>query len=321
MDFPDLLRLIPQHVPDEATAIGFVARNDMGQVLLVEPEGHYQGVSATFPKVQIRDAEPADQALTRCLRDKVGAQPESIFPVPGLWATGHSRTKFFTGLLFPGGDGSRPTSPRVQAVHWSASDQTKSHLLESKNSDSRKRDLGVLEALDDLCVSPYRRQLLALLELHRMGFERLRALAYMAPSGCYWRCEYRPVSCFDRRNGALPSYEALEPSERQPTAQEQARYSSADGQIPFGWRDAVFDPPRLLAEKLLERRRDLVFSGMGADPAYVEWFEQTLEATKPFGVFSAFDDYSQPDNHVQLLRTPSEGRFKTAPPGEGPPRR
>lgn len=204
MDLPNLPRLIPEHVPDEVTAIGFVPRNDAGQLLLLEPKGHYQVVSATFPKVQIGDSESADKALARCLRKKVGTEPESIFPVPGLWSTGQSRTKFFTGLLLPDQGGLNPPSPWVQASHWCDPDRAKDRLLESKNSDSKKRDLGVLEALNGLCISPHRRQLLALRELHRMGFERLRALGYMTPSGIHWRCEYWPVSCFAVQNGAQP---------------------------------------------------------------------------------------------------------------------
>lgn len=47
VDFSDLLRSIVQQVPEEATAIGFVPREDAGQVLAVKPKGQYQGVSAT----------------------------------------------------------------------------------------------------------------------------------------------------------------------------------------------------------------------------------------------------------------------------------
>ena len=320
MDFSGRLRLIPQHIPEETTAVGFIARDDAGEVLIVEPQDRYQGVSTTFPKVGIQADESAGDALARCLREKVGEEPESIFPVPGLWATGQSQTKFFAGLLSTEWMSHSPPSPCVRFAKWKSTERAKELLLESKNADSQKRDLGVLEALDGLCISTYRRQLLVVRELHRMGFERLRPLAYMAPSGMYWRCEIWPASCFQAQDGVWPAYEALWALEQHLSLDQQARYSSSTGQVPFDWQDAVFDSPRVLAEKLLERRRELVFSGWGADPEYAEWYRRILEATEPFGVFSAFHDYSQPGDPIQLMRTPRGRTFEDPPPGEAPER-
>jgi len=39
-----------------------------------------------------------------------------------------------------------------------------------------------------------RRLLLMLRELHRLGYERLRAVTGMSPSGCYWRVAITPAA-------------------------------------------------------------------------------------------------------------------------------
>ncbi len=77
MNLAELTPHLLREIPEKTSAIGFVARDDAGQVLLVEPKSHYQGVSATFPKVQVREGESANQALARCLRQKVGARASS----------------------------------------------------------------------------------------------------------------------------------------------------------------------------------------------------------------------------------------------------
>ncbi|GGG46532.1 hypothetical protein GCM10010964_37370 [Caldovatus sediminis] len=33
-------------------------------------------------------------------------------------------------------------------------------------------------------------------DLHKRGYQRVRVMPYMAPSGCHWRCEIVPAATF-----------------------------------------------------------------------------------------------------------------------------
>ena len=66
-------------------------------------------------------------------------------------------------------------------------------LKTSSNAASRERDLAVLRHALGMDLCPYRRVLLMLGELHRMGFQRLRAPAYMYGGGLSWRCPVIPA--------------------------------------------------------------------------------------------------------------------------------
>jgi hypothetical protein len=70
----------------------------------------------------------------------------------------------------------------------------------------------------------------------------------------------------------------------------QHGYSSADGQFPFGWKDVAFDTPLELAKKFIRERREIACLGWGPDAAYVQWFQEALNATKPNGLYSAFGE-------------------------------
>jgi hypothetical protein len=40
-------------------------------------------------------------------------------------------------------------------------------------------------------------------ELHRRGYQLLRVMPFMSPSGAYWRCWIGPVKLFYRNHGAI----------------------------------------------------------------------------------------------------------------------
>ena len=40
-------------------------------------------------------------------------------------------------------------------------------------------------------------------ELHRRGYQLLRVMPFMSPSGVYWRCWIGPVKFFYRNHGAI----------------------------------------------------------------------------------------------------------------------
>jgi len=63
-------------------------------------------------------------------------------------------------------------------------------------------------------------------ELHRRGYQRLRVMPFMSPSGTSWRCWIGPDMLFYRNHGAILC-EAADNDEMQSTSMI-ARYTSGD---------------------------------------------------------------------------------------------
>lgn len=288
-------------MPAEATAIGFVASNLAGEYLLVEPTNHFDNVSLTVPKVQRQPGESPVQALERCLREKVGSQPSTIYPVPRIWQTGHSCTQYFAGLV----SGTiHPTSAFVQAAHWYSRDSALQRLQFSPNPRTRQRDMELLQEVSQICLTPEHRLLLAVKELHNRGFEQLRIAPALAPSGMHWRCAVVPKSCMSKRHGAIPDSGKLK--RLQALAGEQCQelqHSSGNQQAIFGWQDRTLASLQELAQACLERSRELVFAGYGSDPKYVQWYERMLGMVAPHGVIYAMADWVLPEDHLPVARS------------------
>ena len=116
-----------------------------------------------------------------------------------------------------------------------------------------------------------RQVFLMVAELHKLGYEGLRVTPFHSPSGCYWRCCIVPASMTHRDHGARLAddvdYESL------------PKYSSADEDNYFGWRNMKPKTPLILArrfivvfQKFAETRpsprsglRPLVFDHAGTD--------------------------------------------------------
>ena len=130
------------------------------------------------------------------------------------------------------------------------------------------------------------RILLRVHELHKLGYQRLRIVPGMAPSGMYWRCSVTHVGNILARHGAM-----WKEHDR-----ETAHYSTGDGNVYFGWEDARRDTARQLAVKFIERFRDIANKGLGADWPYAGWYVQMLGFADR-GVFplSYSDSYGEPN--------------------------
>jgi hypothetical protein len=304
----ELAGAIDAAAPPDVTHVGIVLRNTLDAYLITEPTGHPFGVSATFNKVEARPGEPPHATLERCVREQIGFEPTSLYPIPVVWATGQSRSYYFTGLvdsieLPPSGAHRRAMLDEAGA---------KQALSASANLESRHRDVGLLMAAARICVSPFRRILLMVRELHLLGFERLRAAPYLYPIA--WRCPVVPASWTWRNNGAmfddlfhfLPETLRLDGTGR-PT------YSSAERQRPFGWRDAPFATPRELAQRFIAAFPHVAYAGWGPDEAYARWFVEMLERTAPNGVVYTHGEY-EPDLPGQLYASHCQVTRVTGPP-------
>ena len=149
-----------------------------------------------------------------------------------------------------------------------------------------------------------RRLFLMLAELHKLGYEGLRATPYLSASGCNWRCCIVPASLPHRVHGARLAddvvYESL------------PRYSSADGDWYFGWA-MKRKTPLALAMRFIAEFPQFAEQGKHPDPAYVRWFADMLELTAPVGVVTAFGDWEPPVDRM-LTDFCNEGVVVPLPP-------
>jgi len=156
---------------------------------------------------------------------------------------------------------------------------------------------------------PECRKVLAMVgELHARGYELLRIMPGMSPSGVYWRTAITAAKHITRENGArMDDLEA-----------PAAYYSIAAEDQFFGWDDADDAGAVRLADLFVARCAEVAEEARGSDPAYVEWYRDMLARTDPDHLPVAYTDSSIPDDG---LRTFSEdGRDITVPlppPGLG----
>ena len=284
--------------------------NVFGQFLVTEPKGHPYGVSATFNKVKVTPNERPSAAVERCLREQVGDRVIGVFPIPVVWSTSGSNGFYFGGMMDNVG---HPGPHQNNRAAWCDVEEAERRIGDSKNQESRRRDLGLLSAAADMCLSPFRRILLMVRELHRLGFERLRAPAYEYPLA--WRCPIVPAYWTLRSHGGTYSDSFLYAAVRWfgPTACRQ-EYSSAEGQFPFQWKDVAFHTPHELALHFIRERREIACAGWGPDAEYARWFEEVLEATKPNGLYYASAEYQPATSYLYTNMTSVE-RVPLPPPG------
>jgi hypothetical protein len=161
-------------------------------------------------------------------------------------------------------------------------------------------------------------------ELHQRGFERLRAVTGLSPSGCHWRLQVTPAI-----GVAVPgeNVDFMARQNRGVAVGDWVVYASANcafyttgmsakhAQECFGWTDAAKDSPRQLADKFIWRFPEVVAEGKGSDPEYVRWYAGMIEATAPEGLIYMYADWEMPSEHIPVLNV--EGVCIPAPPQPG----
>jgi hypothetical protein len=190
-----VLARVDEVVPQGVTHVGFVLSDVDGAVSLHEPTSPSHGVTVTLPRVKVEPGEPFSRAVNRCREEVIGCETESLFPIRQVWVTPNSATFFFAGWTTQ----RRPVG--APALRWQTPDEAEELLTQIPYAPTRQRNLGALTAVRGMCLSPYRRVLEMVRELHRMGYERLRAPAYEGPMG--WRCPVVPASWTLREHGGL----------------------------------------------------------------------------------------------------------------------
>lgn len=291
---------IDSTVPSGISHIGFVAHDVYGRYLISAPHGAPDGVTATFAKVRVDPDESPAQNLHRCIEEQIGRPVNSVYPIRNVLVNPNNTGFYFTGWIHSSFD---DVASSKAALQWCEPDQARGLLERSSNPTTRRRDLGLMAAAEQICPSPYRNVLLMVRELHRMGFERLRAFCYVAAVGA-WRCQIIPAawSLNDRVGRPIPDIHS-DPFDKYRTSWRW--YSAASEQQVFRHESDVFLTPKELAERFVHQNPVVAMAGYGPDELYVDWFEQALAELAPHGIYYAFAEYQseRPLLYTHFART------------------
>jgi hypothetical protein len=153
-------------------------------------------------------------------------------------------------------------------------------------------------------------------ELHLCGYQRLRAVPEMEPSGKYWRCAIAPVSLVSKDHGARLVV-GIRNDPRIVT------YSSRDQNRYFGWADVYpYARAKELAMYFVDRFPEVAKAGEGSDWPYAGWYMEMLRLTNPDQFpYTAAGVANVPDTHLPTASPSSDRgratvRIPLPPPGE-----
>ncbi len=112
------------------------------------------------------------------------------------------------------------------------------------------------------------------LELHKLGYQGLRIVTGISGSGFYWRCAVTYASNIDENynytgKGNYKFNKFL-------NNKLVARYSSAQDNRYFGWKDASEDNARQLAVKFKKRFPEILTRSKFKDHKYTGWLAETI---------------------------------------------
>lgn len=129
-------------------------------------------------------------------------------------------------------------------------------------------------------------------ELHKAGYQRLRIAPFIHDIGT-WRCPVTFARNVSSEDG-MPIDWALAP-----------QYSSAAGEEYFDWKDAAGLSARQLAQRFLDRFRQIAEMGVGQDWAYAGWFCSVLGLAESSGVLPLLRGHASNDRCVLVPLPPT----------------
>ncbi len=168
----------------------------------------------------------------------------------------------------------------ARALRWSPPVASRSQISQAPSGDPTVRR----------CV----RVLSMVHELHKAGYQRLRVLPFLSPSGGYWRAW---ITSSD--NVAADGYTLID-WDYEGRGQTIAKYTSGQETEYFGWKDATGLDARQLAQLFLDRFPDICARSVGLDWAYAGWLTDVLGHAERTGtggdlVYLIHDGDTDPD--------------------------
>jgi len=139
-------------------------------------------------------------------------------------------------------------------------------------------------------------------ELHKLGYQRLRIVPGMAPSGVYWRVGITTIHNVLSNNGAMCNDFGI-----------MARYTTGMDNRYFDWEDAKTDTATQLAAKFVDRFPDIARDGKGRDWEYAGWYVEMLGFAELDAFPVAYDDWI--DEKPSYLTRKGDRTLPYPPPG------
>ena len=134
-----------------------------------------------------------------------------------------------------------------------------------------------------------RQQLLRMVwELHECGFEKLRVIPSMSPSGAHWRCKFI-------------------------ASKKDISFTASNWICNFedeSIRGKIKQTPKELADLFLKENLDFLEQCKGDNKEYVKWFAEMVENLNEDELPYAFTDYFPPSD---FWRTTDGNEIKTLP--------
>lgn len=122
-------------------ATGGVVLDKSGQVLLVEPKGHFDGYVWTFPKGRPNPAETAEEAALREVLEETGVFARIVGLIPKVFDGGTTQNLYF--LMRPIAETGNWSS-ETHAVRWVSPLEAADLIGRTTNPDGKLRDIAVL---------------------------------------------------------------------------------------------------------------------------------------------------------------------------------
>ncbi len=125
-------------------AYGGVIFDSKGNVLLREPQNHYDGYVWTFPKGRPDPGETPEQTALREVKEETGVDATIVGILPGDYMGGTTINRYF---VMRGADGAGfvpENDPETAAVKWVGVDEAADYINKTTNPTGKARDLKVL---------------------------------------------------------------------------------------------------------------------------------------------------------------------------------
>lgn len=116
--------------------------------------------------------------------------------------------------------------------------------------------------------------------LHKCGYQKLRIMTYISPTGCNLRCELSNKESFDKTGFVIKLGKVLY------SYSSGAGYNYFEDEISME-NSAVEE----LANKLLDKCPEIAIKCKGDDINYVKWFEKVLDKVRKGNYPYAFEEY------------------------------
>lgn len=123
------------------SSYGGVLFNKEGQVLLVEPNGHYDNTVWTWPKGKPDSNETVGEAALREVLEETGYDATILSKLPGEWKGTIGQTEYF--LMKPLGP-QGPFQNETASTKWVDPLQAPQFISQTTKTTARERDLEVL---------------------------------------------------------------------------------------------------------------------------------------------------------------------------------